>query len=94
MILPSGAQRIRVFVVDDHAVFREALRSLLEAEPDFHVIGEAADGIGALAPVMTLCPNVVLMDFAMPRGGGDPAPNAPNSRSAAVRSRTDRRPIQ
>jgi len=70
MILPSGAQRIRVFVVDDHAVFREALRSLLEAEPDFHVIGEAADGIGALAPVMTLCPNVVLMDFAMPRGGG------------------------
>ena len=57
---------IRIFIVDDHAMFREGLRALFSAMPDIEVVGEAANGITAVAQVSTLQPDVVLMDINMP----------------------------
>ncbi|MBA3913254.1 MAG: response regulator transcription factor [Acidobacteriales bacterium] len=53
-------------LVDDHTLFREGLRRLLESEPDMHVVGEAADAVEAIEKVRELSPNVVLMDIGMP----------------------------
>lgn len=57
--------KIRVLLVDDHAILREGLRALLSLYEDIEVIGEAQDGDEALAKVASLEPNVVLMDLAM-----------------------------
>jgi two-component system response regulator NreC len=57
---------IRVFLADDHAVLREGLRALLAAHRDLEVVGEAADGTGAVEGAVTLKPDVVVMDVAMP----------------------------
>jgi DNA-binding NarL/FixJ family response regulator len=57
---------IRVVVVDDQALVRTGLRALLDAEDDLAVVGEAADGEGALALVRRERPDVVLMDVRMP----------------------------
>ncbi len=57
---------IRILIADDHALFREGLKSLLEAEPDFRVIGEAASGREALRAALETQPDVILMDIQMP----------------------------
>src|SRR5438874_13347960 len=57
---------IKCIVVDDHTLFREGLRRLLDSEPDIKVIGEACDAVGALDRVRELRPEVVLMDIGMP----------------------------
>jgi two-component system, NarL family, response regulator NreC len=57
---------IKCIVVDDHTLFREGLRRLLDSEPDIKVIGEACDAVGALDKVRELRPDVVLMDIGMP----------------------------
>ena len=57
---------IRILVVDDQALFREDLRTLLALQPDFAVVGEAANGAEALRLAATLHPTVVLMDLRMP----------------------------
>lgn len=61
---------IRILLVDDHAVLRAGLRALLEAEPDFTVVGEAGTGEDALAKARELHPDVVVMDLSMPGMGG------------------------
>lgn len=58
--------KIRVVLVDDHAILREGLRSLLSLQDDIEVVGEAGDGASALELVGRLKPDVVLMDVAMP----------------------------
>lgn len=58
--------RITVIVVDDHEVVRLGLRTLLAAEPDIEIIGEAASGRAAVAQVKELKPDIVVMDLAMP----------------------------
>ena len=57
---------IRIFLADDHAVVREGLRYLLEAQGDMAVVGEAADGRQAVQGVLQSKPDVVIMDIAMP----------------------------
>ena len=56
---------IRVLIADDHALVRSGLRSILEAEPNFNVVGEASDGHQALAMTQELLPDIVLMDIKM-----------------------------
>jgi len=61
---------IRVLMVDDHAILRDGLRSLLERQPGILVVGEASSGEEALEQVAALEPDVVLMDLAMPGMNG------------------------
>jgi DNA-binding NarL/FixJ family response regulator len=58
--------RIRILLADDHAMFRQGLRLLLEEQPDISVIGEARDGSEAIAMTRELTPAVLLLDVAMP----------------------------
>jgi DNA-binding NarL/FixJ family response regulator len=62
--------KIRVLVVDDHAILREGVRALLQLQPDIEVVGEADSGTGAIEGVARLDPDVLLMDIAMPGLGG------------------------
>jgi len=59
-------KKIRVLIVDDHAVLRAGLRTLLNLQPDMEVAGEAAEGLEALERVKGLEPDVVLMDITLP----------------------------
>jgi len=61
---------IRVMLVDDHSVVRAGIKSLLEAEEDITVVGEAATGEEAVKKAIEIKPDVVLMDLAMPGIGG------------------------
>jgi DNA-binding NarL/FixJ family response regulator len=61
---------IRLMLVDDHAIVREGLRTLLDQEDDFEVIGEADDGEAAVRLAAESRPDVVLMDVMMPGMGG------------------------
>ena len=58
--------RIRVLIVDDHAMVRRGMRDFLDLHPDLEVVGEAADGEAALEATDTLRPDVVVMDLMLP----------------------------
>jgi two-component system response regulator NreC len=62
--------RIRVLLADDHAILRDGLRALLDGESDIEVVGVAADGLEAVHQARDLCPDMVIMDVAMPRLNG------------------------
>jgi two-component system nitrate/nitrite response regulator NarL len=64
------AQPIRLVIADDHPIFRDGLRRLLEAEPDLKVIGEARDGAEAVKLARQLKPDIMLLDLAMPKHPG------------------------
>lgn len=61
---------IRVLVVDDHAILRDGIRSLLESQEDIIVVGEAGDGAEAIELADKLLPDIVLMDISMPKTNG------------------------
>ncbi len=61
---------VSIAIADDHPIFRDGLRLLLESEPGFHVVGECADGDEATAFVERQHPDVLLLDVAMPKRGG------------------------
>ncbi|HET92044.1 MAG TPA: response regulator transcription factor [Chloroflexi bacterium] len=61
---------ITVFLADDHAVVRDGLRFLLDAQPDIEVIGDASNGREAVQRVLELEPDVVILDIAMPELNG------------------------
>jgi DNA-binding NarL/FixJ family response regulator len=64
------AQPVRIVIADDHPIFRDGLRRLLEAEVDLKVIGEACDGAEAVKMARQLKPDILLLDLAMPRMPG------------------------
>jgi DNA-binding NarL/FixJ family response regulator len=63
-------KQYRIVIAEDHTILREGLKSLLRADPDFDIVGEAEDGRDAIRCVQTLSPDLVLMDLSMPRMGG------------------------
>lgn len=65
--------RIRVFLADDHAVVREGLKALINANTFMEVVGEAADGLKACEQVPIVKPDVVVMDVSMPAMNGSQA---------------------
>ncbi|MGC4083485.1 MAG: response regulator transcription factor [Vicinamibacterales bacterium] len=66
--MPSRS--IRIVIADDHPIFRDGLRRLLDSEPGFEVVAEAADGDDAIQRTMEARPDVLLLDVSMPRLGG------------------------
>jgi len=62
--------KLRIFLADDHAVVREGLKSLVNAQPDMEVIGEAADGRTAWEKATDCQPDIVVMDLSMPQLNG------------------------
>lgn len=65
--------KVRILIADDHGVLRAGLRFLLNAEADMEVVGEASDGLEAVAKARQLCPDVIILDITMPGTGGLPA---------------------
>lgn len=81
-------QQIRIVIADDHPIFRDGLRRLLETESDLKVIGEASDGEEAVKMAGQLKPDILLLDLAMPKHTGLEAlrdmSNASNSNPVRV----------
>jgi two-component system, NarL family, response regulator NreC len=65
-----ASQTIRVVLVDDHALVRQGFRRILEDDPELSVVGEASNGLDAIALVKKTDPDVVVMDMAMPEMSG------------------------
>jgi DNA-binding NarL/FixJ family response regulator len=63
-------EKIRVLLADDHTIFRQGLRTLLEAEDDLEIVGEAATGLDAVNLTRTLTPDIIVMDIGMPKLNG------------------------
>jgi two-component system response regulator NreC len=68
--MPAQTHKIRVMIVDDHAILRAGLRMLVSAQADMEVVSEAPDGEKAVQEVRGTRPDVTLLDLTMPRVGG------------------------
>jgi two-component system response regulator NreC len=68
--MPARTHKIRVMIVDDHAILRSGLRMLVNAQADMEVVSEAPDGEKAIQEVREAKPDVTLLDLTMPRVGG------------------------
>jgi DNA-binding NarL/FixJ family response regulator len=77
---------IRVLIADDHAVVRGGLRGFFELQEDMEVVGEAADGLEAVALARKLRPDVVLMDLVMPNLNGVEAMRQLREQAPATRA--------
>src|SRR5688572_5468646 len=77
-------RQVRIAIADDHQIFRDGLKRLLESEPGFKVVAEAADGVDAVRVAREAKPDILLLDVAMPRMGGIEAMCAPDVGSTRV----------
>src|ERR1700678_4671403 len=66
----AGTPRVRILIAEDQALVRRGTAVLLSMEPDMEVVGQACDGVEAVAMAQLMHPDVVLMDLRMPRLGG------------------------
>ena len=60
----------RVFIVEDHRLFREGLKAMLDSRGDIDIVGEAEDGLEAIRLIRNIKPELVLLDLSMPKMGG------------------------
>jgi two-component system NarL family response regulator len=86
---------IRILLADDHRMLREALRTILESEEGFEVVGEAQDGRTAVEMTRTLTPDVIIMDIGMPDLNGVEATrqiksDTPSTKVIALSMHSDR----
>jgi len=68
--MPARTHKIRVMIVDDHAILRTGLKMLVNAQSDMEVVSEAPDGEKAVQEARETKPDVTLLDLTMPRAGG------------------------
>jgi DNA-binding NarL/FixJ family response regulator len=68
--MAKAKQAIRVMMADDHVIFRQGVRNLLEGEDDISIVGEAANGDQCVAMMAKLRPDIVLLDLNMPGKSG------------------------
>ena len=66
----------KILIVDDSSVIREAIRALLQGQPDLEICGEAVDGLDAVEKTRELKPDLILLDLAMPKLNGAAAASA------------------
>lgn len=66
----TATDRIRVLIADDHPIFSQGIKGILEAEPDIEVVGEASDGKQAIALARAIAPDVIIVDIHMPTVDG------------------------
>src|SRR5712664_2013852 len=78
------SRSIRIVIADDHPIFRDGLRRLLEAEPDMKVVGEACDGREAVKLATEIKPDILLLDLAMPHHTGLDALRDLNTNTSAA----------
>jgi DNA-binding NarL/FixJ family response regulator len=78
-------EKYHVVIAEDYTILREGLRALLSSNPDFEIVGEAADGREAIQCVERLKPNLVLMDLSMPRMNGMDAIREIKKRSTSTK---------
>jgi len=78
------ASRLRILLADDHAIVRQGLKLLIDAQPDMTVVGEAADGDTVVAQAQALQPDVVVMDISMPGTNGLTATRTLKERQPAL----------
>lgn len=79
------SKTIRVLIAEDHSIVREGLKILINADPQFEIVGMANDGTEAASMVESLKPDIVLMDLAMPGGNGLEATRSICTRANAPR---------
>jgi len=77
---------IRILIADDHPIFRDGLRRLLESEADMKVVGEACDGFEAVKLASEIKPDILLLDLAMPHHTGLEALRDLNANSGGARA--------
>src|SRR5271157_479047 len=82
----TGGIRVRILLADDHQLFRDGLRNLLESETGFEVVGSASDGEEAIRLTRELKPDILLLDLAMPRCSGLDALNELAAAASPVRT--------
>lgn len=63
-------QKYHIFIVEDHQLFREGLKSMLNSRDDIEIVGEAQDGLEGIRRIRRLKPDLVLLDLSMPKMGG------------------------
>ncbi len=70
VLMPREQPAIRILVADDHAVFRDGLRKLLEGTGDIAIVGEASNGVECIKMLANFKPDILLLDLRMPEKGG------------------------